>query len=136
MGGTRWEKNARNRNRARDRKMPLLAWGGVADQVVPDWTPEAVEERVTRIVANFHQSMQDAHARRQAVTDLYIFHLRVACPDLDLEEINEQFERRWGGKPIEYRADFWCGQLAEHTGRTKLDIFNDVKAELEGRIND
>jgi hypothetical protein len=57
MAMDRWEKNARNRNRARDRKMPLLAYAGIADQVVPDWTPMAVQERVEAIVAGYQEAV-------------------------------------------------------------------------------
>jgi hypothetical protein len=85
----RWEKNARNRNRARDRKMPLLAYAGIADQVVPDWTPAAVQERVEAIVAGYQAAMADGERRQLATIELYIFKLRTACPDLDLEELNE-----------------------------------------------
>ena len=129
---SRWERNARDRNRARDRKLPLLAHAGIADQVVPDWTPDAVEERVTRIVEGFHDAMEVGYRRALAKTNAYIHHLRLACPDLDLEEIADEIERKpWLQRP-EYCADFWNGKLAEHTGRTKLEIAQEVNRELFG----
>lgn len=128
----RWERNARDRNRKRDRKLPLLAYAGIADQVVPDWTPDAVEERITRMVADFHARMADGQRRTLAQTNAYIHRLRLACPDLDLEEIAEELERKpWLQRPA-YLADFWNKQLAEHTGRTKLEVFEEVNRELEG----
>lgn len=130
----RWEKNARNRNRARDRKMPLLAHAGIADQVVPDWTPAAVEKQVTRIVADFHQNMRDMHARTLRQLDAYIYHLRLYCPDLDLEEYQEIIESKpYLARSPSYQVNYWNGLLAEKTGRTPLDVFNEVSAWCESQ---
>lgn len=131
----RWEKNARNRNRARDRKMPLLAYAGIASQVVPDWTPKAVEERVTRMVDGFHQNMEAMRVRTERQIDAYIFALRTQCPDLDLEELAEVIEsKEYMKRNPAYQCDYWNGILAAQTGRTKLEVFNEINALVLGDV--
>jgi hypothetical protein len=132
----RWVKNARRRNDARDRKLPLLAWAGVADQVIPTETPAERKAYIEAVVEGFEEHKELMRQRHIKVLAAY----REWVEDLG-EDPDALLQSSWlvrCRKPLDgdYAVNHLNNWIAERIGATPIEVFDRVHQDVEGPNNE
>lgn len=129
-----YETRARMRERKAAKRFPLLAWGGILDQVgvKATWTAEEVQADEAR----HRQQAEACAARQRAIANARYERERVWLVELvgevEVRRREAEYERLCLRAPTlaqaHFRADWMCHQVARATGLTPLAVWQAAKS--------